>query len=561
MMTALTSTVPESHLDEITRDDHTIWIEPHAQARKIPQDECGVLGMVDTQTAALGQTMYYGLYALQHRGQESAGIAAFDHDQLRLHKDMGLVNQVFPAHVLDNLTGQIAIGHTRYSTTGGSTLDNAQPVIARTTQGAVALAHNGNLINIQELRTALTGQGYQFFGDSDTHLMAHLIRYGLQQPLHQVVERPELALTLPSQPVHSAAHLESIQTAAQLSPLHGAVMQMLALSQGAFSVVIATGDTLIAARDPYGLRPLCYGVTPNGSPVVASESCALDIMGAKFVRDIAPGEVFTMTLNGMTHTQFLPGVEQNPKPESFCFFELVYFARPDSKYKGASIHTYRRSLGQKLAERSAEIFGEKAQADMVISVPDSGTIAAGGYSQASGIPFVEGLVKNRYVGRTFINPTPELRERSIQLKLNPLTDVLQGKSVVVVDDSIVRGNTSRKLVKMLRDVGVREVHMRISSAMVQNPCFYGIDMSTPDQLLARQMTLEEMRDWIGVDTLLFMTVEDMQAVGKSGQFCMACFDNVYPAGTPRTRQDALQSSGSSVQGLTALEAKLVAAQQ
>jgi len=464
-------------------------------------EKCGVFGILDRSSAGLGHTLYFGLYALQHRGQESCGMAVYDNHQLRLHKEMGLVNQVFNEHLLDSLTGQIGIGHTRYSTTGDSNLGNAQPVVVRTPFGAMTLAHNGNLINTEVLREELEKKGYFGHGNSDSHLMALYINYMLSQ-----------------------GH-----------PLKIAVKKALEVCKGAYSIVIATGDTLIAARDPHGLRPFCMGRTPKGTLVFASETCALDIVGAVYERDIMPGEIIVAELDdyyaglhlegrGRTESLFLEG----EKKEHLCVFELVYFARPDSQIHGHSVYNYRMNLGRRLAQIGPEI-----EADIVIPVPDSGNVAAVGYSRESGIPYVEGLIKNRYVGRTFISPTHELREKGIQLKLNPLRDVLKDKRAVVVDDSVVRGNTSRKLVKMLRDCGVKEIHFRVSSAQVTNPCFYGIDMSNKSELIANQMEdVEAIRDYLGVDTLAYLSVQDMVDVAGYDSPCTACFSGDYPAGTP-----------------------------
>ena len=463
-------------------------------------EECGVFGILNKDTAGLGHTMFFGLYALQHRGQESCGMAVYDNHQLRIHKEMGMVNQVFSESLLDGLTGQVGIGHTRYSTTGGSNLGNAQPVVVRTPYGALTLAHNGNLTNTEALRAFLEEQGYFGQGTSDSHLIALYVSYLLNKG----------------------------------KSLNDAVRGALSACEGAFSLVMATGDTLIAARDRYGLRPFCMGRTRQGALVFASESCALDIVGAEYERDIAPGEIVIATFDryyaslmrhgiGETESLFL----DNPQPEHLCIFEQVYFARPDSRIHGRSVYTYRLNLGKRLAEISP-----KVEADIVIPVPDSGNVAAVGYSQASGIPYAEGLIKNRYVGRTFISPTHELREKGIQLKLNPLKDVLQGKSVIVVDDSIVRGNTSRNLVKMLREeAGVREVHLRVSSAKVTHPCYYGIDMSTRDQLVANQLPdTEAIRVMLGADSLIYLSPEDMVALSGSPRSCAACFTGHYPAG-------------------------------
>jgi amidophosphoribosyltransferase len=469
-------------------------------------EECGVFGILDKDTASLGHTLYFGLYALQHRGQESAGMAVYDNHQMRIHKEMGLVNQVFNEPLLERMQGQIGIGHTRYSTTGASNLDNAQPVVAKTPFGALTLAHNGNLINTEALREFLHGQGFYGYGSSDSHLMAQYVSYLLNQG----------------------------------RPLKVAVKEALEACEGAYSVVIACGDTLIAARDRHGLRPFCMGRNKNGGLVVASETAALDIVGAEYERDIAPGEILIASLDdyyattpGKTESLFLDG----PKEEHLCIFELVYFARPDSVLHGKSVYNYRLGLGKRLARISPPI-----QADIVIPVPDSGNIAAIGYSQESGVPFAEGLIKNRYVGRTFISPTHELREKGIQLKLNPLKDVLQGKSVVVVDDSIVRGNTSRNLVRMLKDCGVREVHFRVSSAMVTNPCYYGIDMSQKEELIANKLgSVEAIQDFLGVDSLVYLSTEDMVEIAGSASACAACFSGRYPAGTPDDYQVACAS--------------------
>jgi amidophosphoribosyltransferase len=459
-------------------------------------ESCGVFGLLSRDNLPLGRIMYYGLYALQHRGQESAGMAVFDHDQLRLHKEMGLVNQVFTEGILDRLVGQVGIGHTRYSTAGGSSLQNAQPVVARTSLGAVTLAHNGNLINVPALRAFLTQAGYIPNGDSDSHLMVEAIRYELDQAL---AHKGETTVSL----------LDAVEKA-------------LARCEGAFCVVIATGDSLIAARDGHGLRPLSLGRTEENYPVVASETCALDIVGATFERDIAPGELFLMHLDGTTQQRFMTG----PRNDHLCVFELVYFARPDSRIRNISVYNYRLELGRRLAALAP------VPADIVIPVPDSGNVAAVGYSRASGIPYVEGLIKNRYVGRTFIHPTQALREQGIKLKLNPMTDVLAGKRVVVVDDSIVRGNTSRKLVAMLRDCGVQEIHLRISSAPVRHPCFYGIDMSEREELLAHHLSEPEIAKWLEVDSLAYLSEADMALVAGNAQACRACFSGQYPAGVP-----------------------------
>lgn len=432
-------------------------------------------------------------------------MAVYDNHQLRLHKEMGLVNQVFQESLLDSLHGQIGIGHTRYSTTGASNLDNAQPIVTRTPFGALTLAHNGNLINTEELRAFLQTQGFFGYGNSDSHLMAQYVNFLLNQG-------------------------KSIKEAA---------LETFQACQGAFSVVIATGDMLIAARDRHGLRPLSLGRTETGALVVASETCALDIVGARFERDLQPGEVLIAQLDeyyaglqqrglGQTESVYLTG---EPRKERLCIFELVYFARPDSLIRDQSVYTYRMNLGRRLAQVAP------VDADIVIPVPDSGNVAAVGYSQESGIPYVEGLIKNRYVGRTFISPTHELREKGIQLKLNPLKDVLKDKRVVVVDDSIVRGNTSRSLAAMLKRCGVKELHFRVSSAKVKHPCFYGIDMSQPEELIANRLAdTESIRDYLGVESLAYLSVQDMLEVAGMDSPCMACFRGEYPAGLPQGQE-------------------------
>jgi amidophosphoribosyltransferase len=468
-------------------------------------EKCGVFGIIAPKTLALGHLLYFGLYALQHRGQESCGMAVFNNDQLLLHKNTGLVNQVFDETVLATLSGQIGIGHTRYTTAGDNSIENAQPVVSRSRLGSVVLAHNGNLIELETLRDAFHLEAGDNFGaNSDSHVMARCIAQALTQ------------------------------TEGNLAQATKAVFEQC---QGAFSVVVATGDCLIAARDRNGIRPLSLGKTEQGYWVVASETCALDIVGATFVRDILPGEVLTIHLNGTMESTFVAG----QKTENFCIFEYVYFARPDSQFHGQTVYESRLKMGELLAKT------HPVEADFVIPVPDSGGPAAIGYSRASGIPYAEGLIKNRYVGRTFIHPTPELRTQGIRLKLNPLPAVLAGKRVVIIDDSIVRGNTSQRIVKMLKDCGAKEVHFRVSSAPVKHPCFYGIDMSTEAELIANQMSLDALQAYLGVDSLAYLSIDDMKqavvpthsAASTVDAFtapCMACFNNSYPAGKPKNHK-------------------------
>ncbi|MFO7629848.1 MAG: amidophosphoribosyltransferase [Prochlorococcaceae cyanobacterium] len=453
-----------------------------------PEEACGVFAVL-----AAGQPVanlaYFGLYALQHRGQESAGIAVFDGPRLRLHKDMGLVSQVFDQDVLERLPGDLAIGHNRYSTTGSSKVCNAQPVVLMTSSGPFALAHNGNLVNAAELRHELAELALELTSTTDSELIA----FALQQAVNAGLSWPE------------------------------AIREAAGRCKGAFSLVIGTPDGLFALRDGHGIRPLVFGHL--GEPeqaqwVVGSETCGLDIIGAHFVDDVQPGELIHFQAGDPTPLRS----RWCEQPTKLCIFEMIYFARPDSRFFGESLYSYRVRIGEALARETPVL------ADIVIGVPDSGIPAAIGYSQFSGIPFADGLIKNRYVGRTFIQPTQAMREAGIRVKLNPLPDVLSGKRVVVIDDSIVRGTTSRKLVAALRDAGATEVHMRISSPPVTHPCFYGIDTDTQDQLIAARLSLAEIAAHLGVDSLAYLSKEGMVAAAHahSSQFCTACFDGAYP---------------------------------
>lgn len=451
-----------------------------------PEEACGVFGIY-APGQEVAKLTYFGLYALQHRGQESAGIATFDEDRVHEHRDMGLVSHVFNPEIVSKLIGQIAIGHTRYSTTGSSRRSNAQPAIVSTRLGKLALAHNGNLVNTPELRAYLTGLGCELSTTTDSEMIA--IAMGLE--------------------VDSGK-----------SWVDGAIAACK-LCRGAFSLTIGTPDGIIAVRDPNGIRPLVLGAMPDHANqyAVASETCALDIIGAEYMRDVNPGELLWITATGIESIDWAPKVQ--PK---LCVFEMIYFARPDSWVHDETLYSYRLRLGKQLAIESCH------DADIVIGVPDSGIPAAIGFSQESGIPYAEGLIKNRYVGRTFIQPTQEMREAGIRMKLNPLKDVLAGKRVLVIDDSIVRGTTSRKLVKALRDAGATEVHMRISSPPVTHPCFYGIDTDTQDQLIAATKSIAEIATQIGVDTLAYLSWEGMLLATKKdpNSFCSACFTGDYP---------------------------------
>lgn len=459
-----------------------------------PEEACGVFG-VYAPGAEVAKLTYFGLYALQHRGQESAGIATFTSDQVYLHKEMGLVSQVFDEDILAQLPGNLAVGHTRYSTTGTSRVVNAQPVIVPSRLGPLALAHNGNLVNTSVLREQVLQQDCELVSSTDSELIAWAI----------------------VQEVNSGKEwLEGAIAACQRA-------------QGAFSLVIGTPDGLMGVRDPNGIRPLVIGLLSaetDGIPryVLASETCALDIIGAEFLRDVEPGELVWITDAGISSFHW-----GTARPErKLCIFEMIYFARPDSVMQGESLYTYRMRLGHWLAIESP------VEADLVIGVPDSGIPAAIGFSQSSGIPFGEGLIKNRYVGRTFIQPTQAMRESGIRMKLNPLRDVLAGKRVVMVDDSIVRGTTSRKIVRALREAGAIEVHMRISSPPVTHPCFYGIDTDSQDQLIAATKSVEEIARQIGVDSLSYLSRQGMLKATQDDpvNFCSACFTGNYPIAIP-----------------------------
>jgi amidophosphoribosyltransferase len=453
-----------------------------------PEEACGVYAvMAPAQTVA--NLAYFGLYALQHRGQESAGIAVFEDGKVRLHKDMGLVSQVFDQQILERLPGELAVGHNRYSTTGSSKVCNAQPVVLMTRLGPFALAHNGNLVNAAQLRASLDHLSGEFTSTTDSELIAFALQQGVDSGLGW-----------------SAA----IRAAASRC-------------QGAFSLVIGTPEGLFALRDGHGIRPLVFGTLgepDQGQWVVSSETCGLDIIGAEYVDDVEAGEIIQFRSRDP-----IPDRRRwSDEPARMCVFEMIYFARPDSRFFGESLYSYRVRIGEALARETP------VEADIVIGVPDSGIPAAIGYSQASGIPFGDGLIKNRYVGRTFIQPTQAMREAGIRVKLNPLPDVLAGKRVVVIDDSIVRGTTSRKLVHALREAGATEVHMRISSPPVTHPCFYGIDTDTQDHLIAARLSLAEIQKHLGVDSLAYLSKEAMLAATSThdGQFCTACFDGQYP---------------------------------
>jgi amidophosphoribosyltransferase len=467
-----------------------------------PRDACGVFG-VWSPGEDVAKLAYYGLYALQHRGQESAGIAVSDGSRIVVYKDMGLVPQVFDERTLSSLVGHLAVGHCRYSTSGSSVWENAQPTFRPTKAGGLALGHNGNLINTLELAALVrTGGGRPgLTGTSDTDVLTALFA------------DPGAA------------------------SLWDSALAKLPLVRGAYSLVFLDEETLYAARDPQGFRPLVLGRLGHGW-VVASETAALDIVGATFVREVEPGELIAIDANGVRSATFAPAQPRG------CLFEYVYLARPDTTIAGRSVQAARVEVGRRLAAE------HPAEADLVIPVPESGTPAAIGYAQASGIPYGQGLVKNSYVGRTFIQPSQTIRQRGIRLKLNPLRDVIAGNRIVVVDDSIVRGNTQRAIVAMLREAGAAQVHVRISSPPVQWPCFYGIDFASRAELIAGNLSVAEIRESIGADSLGFISLESLTEATTipAQRLCRACFDGDYPLGVAAAERGkhVLEGAGAGI---------------
>jgi amidophosphoribosyltransferase len=484
---------------------------------KDPQDACGVFGVwtgggADNEEVA--KLTYFGLYALQHRGQESAGIAVSNGSQILVYKDMGLVAQVFDESHLRALRGHLAIGHTRYSTTGASVWENAQPTFRSTASGSIALAHNGNLTNTRDLLTLVEKR------EAD----AGVLPYDDAAALGEAPRKPDAGIRQRQMWMNASTDTEIITALFASYPdrsLEAAALEVLPQLRGAFSLVWMDEGTLYAARDPQGVRPLVLGRLERGW-VVASETAALDIVGASVVREIEPGELVAIDEHGLRTRQFA-----EPAPKG-CLFEYVYLARPDTKIAGRSVHATRVEVGRRLAIEAP------AEADLVIPVPESGTPAAVGYSQGSGIPYGLGLVKNSYVGRTFIQPSQTIRQLGIRLKLNPLREVIAGQRLVVVDDSIVRGNTQRALVRMLREAGAAEVHVRISSPPVKWPCFYGIDFATPAELIANGLAVEEIRASIDADSLAYISLEGLVEATEQpmDRLCRACFDGVYPIELP-----------------------------
>jgi amidophosphoribosyltransferase len=466
-------------------------VPPLFEADNLPDDqlreECGVFGIFNHPNAA--ELTYYGIHALQHRGQESAGICVSDGKEIAAQRGMGLVTEALSKQALETLRGPHAIGHVRYTTAGGSVITNAQPLRFRYTGGQVALGHNGNLVNARQLRDDLERKGSIFQTDSDTEVISHLMA------------QSGLAIE------------KAVQTA------------LLAI-EGAFALVMLTPDKLIAAQDPRGFRPLCLGKIGNDSWVVASETCALNVVDAEFVREFTPGELLIIDQNGPRSMRFAA-----ESPRTLCSFEYIYFARPDSDLSGISVHLARKKLGAKLFEESP------AEADIVVGVPDSGLSTAIGYAEAAGLPYEVGMIKNRYVGRTFIQPNQMLRKQGVKMKLSVVRQVIAGKRIVLIDDSIVRGNTSGRIVKMLREAGAKEIHMRISAPPIRYSCLYGIDTPTRSELIAAQHSVEEICESIHADSLRFISTQGMiEAIGREDSapnrgHCLACFDGSYPTPT------------------------------
>ncbi|ARI78589.1 amidophosphoribosyltransferase [Halobacillus mangrovi] len=447
-------------------------------------EECGIFGIWGHPESA--QLTYYGLHALQHRGQEGAGIITSDGEQLKLAKGHGLINEVFSQHQLDELKGHASMGHVRYATAGDGGYENIQPLLFRSQTGGLALAHNGNLVNAQALKNQLEAQGSILQTTSDTEVVAHLIK--------------------------RARHLE----------LDQAIAEALSMIKGAYAFLMMTEEKMFVANDPRGLRPLCLGHLGE-SWVVSSETCAFDIIGATYDREVKPGELLIISDEGVESKRFSAPIQR-----TLCSMEYVYFSRPDSNLDGKNVHASRKRMGKALAKEAP------IEADVVTGVPDSSISAAIGYAEEAGLPYELGLIKNRYVGRTFIQPSQELREQGVKMKLSAVRGIVEGKRVVMVDDSIVRGTTSRRIVKMLKEAGAKEVHVRIASPPIKNPCYYGIDTSNSGELIAANNTVEEIEEQIGADSLAYLTPEGLNEAIYEGEEsmehggCMACFTGNYP---------------------------------
>lgn len=447
-----------------------------------PRESCGVFAVHGHEDAA--KLCFFGLYALQHRGQESAGILSIDGNELREHRHMGLVSEVFKERDLETLTGDVALGHVRYSTTGSSHVKNVQPFIVQFAGKNIAVAHNGNLTNALSLRKSLEKKGSIFQTTMDSEIIVHLLARKLMK-----------------------------------HDLEDALLKALPKAKGAYSLGLLVGDTLIGARDPNGFRPLCLGKL-NGSWILSSETCALDLVEAQYVRDVEPGEIVIIKRDGIKSIK----MEAQAK-HSFCIFEYIYFARPDSNIFGHNVYQMRKRFGAKLAEENSDL-----KADLTMPFPDSGNYAGLGYADASGIPFEMGVIRNHYVGRTFIQPSQSMRDFGVRVKLNPVKEVLKGKSVVIVEDSIIRGTTSKTRIRTLREAGAKEIHMLVSCPPHRFPCFYGIDFSSKGELVAAENNLDIVRDFIGLDSLNYLSIEGMvEATGfETPSFCLACFNGKYP---------------------------------
>ena len=452
-------------------------------------EECGVFGVISAEPADVASVVYYGLYALQHRGQESCGIVVNDDGLFSSHKDLGLVSEVFHSEVLSRFPkGTMAVGHVRYGTTGGTNRTNCQPIEVNHQKGRMALAHNGNLSNAAKLRNELELSGAIFHTTSDTETIAYIVTR----------ER----LKLPS--------------------IEDALSSAMNILEGAYSLVLMSPQKLICARDPYGFRPLCYGKTQDGMYVIASESCALKAVGAEFIRDVEPGEIIVFSKNGIVSRK----EHCDSKKKKLCIFEYIYFARPDSEIDGVSVHLSRIEAGKILARE------HPADADIVVGVPDSGLDAALGFSRQSGIPYGIGLIKNKYIGRTFISPGQSTRLDQVKIKLSAVEESVKGKKVVLVDDSIVRGTTCGRIVTLLREAGAKEIHMRISSPPFLNPCYYGTDIDSRENLIACKHSVEEIAAIIGADTLGYLPVSQLSLLTGNCDYCSACFNGDYPTEIP-----------------------------
>ncbi|MBW2092759.1 MAG: amidophosphoribosyltransferase [Deltaproteobacteria bacterium] len=461
----------------------TVFISSNPATKRShgPRKSCGVFAVHGHPEAA--KLCYFGLYALQHRGQESAGIVATDGQDVREHRQMGLVSEAFDERILEELSGHIALGHVRYSTTGSSLIKNAQPFVAQFAGDCVAVGHNGNLTNSLALRASLEESGSIFQTTMDSEIIVHLLVHYLKDGLDE------------------------------------ALLKALPQVKGAYSLGLLVGSTLIAARDPHGFRPLCLG-TLNGSWVISSESCALDLIEAEYVREVEPGEIVLIDEHGLRSLKM-----ETPANHAFCIFEYIYFARPDSNIFGHNVYTMRKRFGARLAQEYPSL-----NADLTMPFPDSGNYAGLGYGEASGIPFEMGVIRNHYVGRTFIQPSQSMRDFGVRVKLNPVKEILRGKRIVIVEDSIIRGTTSRTRIKTLRAAGAREVHMLVSCPPHRFPCYYGIDFSSKGELVAAQHDLEWVKNFIGLDSLGYLSLEGLVAATEftKPSFCLACFNGEYP---------------------------------